>query len=113
MHERGRGRPTLTILRAPGPLSLSSSRQGEGKASAKAYGSATHFKAGASQGTTRTFVGLYNFELAHQGYTVRGWFGVGLSVCLSLRVWGFCLGLVFGSILSGCDLCSPLSSIPT
>lgn len=51
-------------------MCVSKCMQGEGKANAKAYGSATHFKAGASQGTTRTFVGLYNFELRHQGNIV-------------------------------------------
>lgn len=46
--------------------------QGEGKATARAYGSATHFKANATAGKTRIFVGLYNFELFHQTNVVRG-----------------------------------------
>lgn len=41
-------------------------------ARAMAYGSATHYKASAQLGRTRTFVGLYSFELEYANASVRG-----------------------------------------
>lgn len=47
--------------------------QGENMAHSVAYGSASHYKASATRGKTRTFVGLYQFDLIFS-MTVVGFF---------------------------------------
>jgi hypothetical protein len=65
-------------------------RQGENQAHAVAYGAATHYKASATLGRTRTFVGLYSFDLLYSIQTVRG------AVCGGLGgVGGLCFVSAF------------------
>ena len=57
------------VLQSTGPLRHT---QGQNTARAMAYGSAMHYMASATRGKTRTFVGLYSFELEYTTVNVRG-----------------------------------------
>ena len=54
-------------------------------AHAIAYGSATHYKASATQGKTRTFVGVYEFDLLYALPQVS----VHMRMCVSISIWGW------------------------
>lgn len=75
-HHRPRHTPAQTTHSPTTP-------QGENLAHAVAYGAATHYKASATLGRTRTFVGLYSFDLVYSIVHVSR--GSGSQGCLGMR----------------------------